>query len=132
VGRSDVAAERVDEGDGVKYMLLIYGNDQTWDSLDAEGIESVYDKHRALLAETKAAGELLAADGLTTDNARIVQVQDGVPAVTDGPFTESKEVLAGYYLLECSLERATELAARLPEARYSPIEVRALTAPFEE
>jgi hypothetical protein len=132
VGRSDVAAERVDEGDGVKYMLLIYGNDQTWDSLDAEGIESVYDKHRALLAETKAAGELLAADGLTTDNARIVQVRDGVPAVTDGPFTESKEVLAGYYLLECSLERATELAARLPEARYSPIEVRALTAPFEE
>jgi hypothetical protein len=132
VGRSDVAAERVDGGDGVKYMLLIYGNDQTWDSLDAEGIESVYDKHRALLAETKAAGELLAADGLTTDNARIVQVQDGVPAVTDGPFTESKEVLAGYYLLECSLERATELAARLPEARYSPIEVRALTAPFEE
>lgn len=116
----------------MKYMLLIYGNDQTWDSLDAEGIESVYDKHRALLAETKAAGELLAADGLTTDNARIVQVQDGVPAVTDGPFTESKEVLAGYYLLECSLERATELAARLPEARYSPIEVRALTAPFEE
>jgi hypothetical protein len=132
VGRSDVAAERVDGGDGVKYMLLIYGNDQTWDSLDAEGIESVYDKHRALLAETKAAGELLAADGLTTDNARIVQVRDGVPAVTDGPFTESKEVLAGYYLLECSLERATELAARLPEARYSPIEVRALTAPFEE
>jgi hypothetical protein len=61
-----------------------------------------------------------------------VQVKDGVPAVTDGPFTESKEVLAGYYLLDCTLERATELAARLPEARYSPVEVRALTEPFEE
>jgi hypothetical protein len=113
-------------------MLLIYGNDQTWAALGAEGMESVYDKHRALLAETRAAGELLASDGLTTEQARVVQVHDGVLAVTDGPFTESKEVLAGYYLLECSLERATELAAMLPEARYSPIEVRALTAPFEE
>jgi hypothetical protein len=116
----------------VKYMLLIYGNDQTWSALGAAGMESVYDQHRALLVETRAAGELLAADGLTTEQARVVRLHDGVPAVTDGPFTESKEVLAGYYLLECSLERATELAARLPEARYSPIEVRALTAPFEE
>jgi hypothetical protein len=115
----------------VKYMLLIYGNAQTWDALAAEGMESVYDVHRGVLAETRANGELLAADGLTTDQARVVQLKDGVPAVTDGPFTESKEVLAGYYLLECSLERATELAARLPEARYSPIEVRALTEPFE-
>jgi hypothetical protein len=124
--------KRDDEGDTVKYMLLIYGNDQTWDALQAEGIESVYDRHRAVLAETRAAGELLASDGLTIDNARIVQLHEGVPAVTDGPFTESKEVLAGYYLLECSLDRATELAARLPEARYSPIEIRALTAAFEE
>jgi hypothetical protein len=115
----------------MKYMLLIYGNTETWDALGAEGIEAVYDVHRGILAETRASGELLASDGLTTDNARVVQVRDGVPAVTDGPFTESKEVLAGYYLLDCTLERATELAARLPEARYSPIEVRALTEPFK-
>lgn len=116
----------------MKYMLLIYGNTDTWDGLEAEGVESVNDVHRGILAETRASGELLAADGLTTDHARVVQVKDGVPAVTDGPFTESKEVLAGYYLLDCTLERATELAARLPEARYSPIEIRALTEPFEE
>lgn len=115
----------------MKYMLLIYGNTETWDAME-EGIEAVYAVHREILAETRANGELLAADGLTVDNARVVQVKDGVPAVTDGPFTESKEVLAGYYLLDCTLERATELAARLPEARYSPIEVRALTDPFEE
>jgi hypothetical protein len=112
-------------------MLLIYGNPETWDALAAEGLESVLDVHRGLLAETRANGELLAADGLTTGQARVVQVKDGVPAVTDGPFTEAKEFLAGYYLLDCSLERATELAARLPEARYSPIEVRALTDAFQ-
>ncbi|MEU4389958.1 YciI family protein [Kribbella sp. NPDC023855] len=113
-------------------MLLIYGNTETWDALDQEGIEAVYAVHRGILAETRANGELLGADGLTVENARVVQVKDGVPAVTDGPFSESKEVLAGYYLLDCTLERATELAARLPEARHSPIEVRALTDPFEE
>ncbi|WP_202806455.1 YciI family protein [Kribbella catacumbae] len=113
-------------------MLLIYGNTGTWDALAADGIESVYDVHRGILAETRASGELVAADGLATEQARVVQVKDGVAAVTDGPFTESKEVLAGYYLLDCTLERATELAARLPEAPYSPIEVRALTQPFDE
>lgn len=116
----------------MKYMLLIYGNDETWAALAADGLEAVYAVHREVLAETRAKGELLAADGLTTDRARIVQIKDGVEAVTDGPFTEAKEVLAGYYLLDCTLERATELAARLPEARYSPIEVRALTEPFDE
>lgn len=116
----------------MKYMLLIYGNTETWDALDADGIEAVYDVHREILAETRASGELLASDGLTTENARVVRLKDGVAAVTDGPFVESKELLAGYYLLECTLERATELAARLPEARYSPIEVRALTEPIKE
>jgi hypothetical protein len=116
----------------MKYMLLIYGNNQTWNALQAEGMDKVYDAHRKLSEEMKAAGEFVAADGLTTVNSRVVQVKEGVPAVTDGPFTESKEVLAGYYLVDCSLERATELAAKLPEARFSPIEVRALTDPMPD
>jgi hypothetical protein len=115
----------------MKYMLLIYGNQETWDALDAVGMENVWSKHRELMAELKASGEFVAADGLTTADARVVRIQDGVPAVTDGPFSEAKEVLAGYYLVDCSLERATELAVRLPEAPYSPIEVRALTEPYE-
>jgi hypothetical protein len=92
----------------------------------------VFDQHRALSAELEATGELVDGVGLTTANARVVRVDDGVAAVTDGPFTEAKEVLAGYYLLDCSAERAVEIAARLPEAKYSPIEVRALFDPMEE
>jgi hypothetical protein len=114
----------------MKYMLLIYGNDKTWAAMHEIGIDSVMDRHRELQAEMQAAGEFIDTRALPTQNARIVQLQDGVAAVTDGPFTESKEVLAGYYLLECSLERATELAARLPEAPFSPIEIR--EAPDEE
>ncbi|WP_328999808.1 YciI family protein [Kribbella sp. NBC_00709] len=114
----------------MKYMLLIYGNDETWDTLHAQGIERVLDQHRVLSAELKANGELVDGIGLTTKNARVVKVNDGVPAVTDGPFTEAKEVLAGYYIVECTLDRATEIAARLPEAPYSPIEIREFTDPM--
>ncbi|TCC61176.1 hypothetical protein E0H73_18175 [Kribbella pittospori] len=116
----------------MKYMLLIYGNTDTWDALNAAGIEQVLDQHRVVAEELKANGEYVDGLGLTTASARVVRVNDGVPAVTDGPFTEAKEVLAGYYLVECSLERATEIAARLPEAPYSPIEIRALTDPMAD
>ncbi|NUR98078.1 MAG: hypothetical protein HOV67_22840 [Kribbellaceae bacterium] len=115
----------------MKYMLLIYGNEQTWDTLHEQGIDGVLDQHRVLTAELRANGEYVDSLGLTTKNARVVRIQDGVPAVTDGPFTEAKEVLAGYYVVDCSLERATEIAARLPEAPYSPIEIREHLDPME-
>lgn len=115
----------------MKYMLLIYGNEQTWDTLQAEGIDQVLGKHEKLADELKTNGEFVDAIGLTTTNARVIKVNDGVAAVTDGPFTEAKEVLAGYYIVDCSLDRATEIAARLPEAPYSPIEIREFTDPME-
>ena len=116
----------------MKYMLLIYGNTETWDALHAEGIDQVLDQHRVLTEELKAKGEYLDGLGLTTAHARVVRINDGVPAVTDGPFTEAKEVLAGYYLVDCTPERAVEIATRLPEARYSPIEIRSFTDPMPD
>jgi hypothetical protein len=109
----------------VKYMLLIYGNESTWDALVEQDMDTVMAAHYGLIDELTASGELVGYAGLTVQDAQIVRVRDGVPAVTDGPFTEAKEVLAGYYLVDCaSRERAAELAGRLPEAAYSPIEVR--------
>ena len=116
----------------MKYMLLIYGNDETWDTLHATGIDQVMEQHGKLIDELKARGEHVDDRPLTTANSQVVRVRDGVPTVTDGPFTEAKEVLAGYYIVDCaSLERAIEIAARLPEAPYSPIEIREFTDPME-
>ena len=57
-------------------------------------------------------------------------MRGGVPAITDGPYVEAKEQLAGYCLLECeSLERATEIAARWPDASYAAVELRPLMGP---
>ena len=109
----------------MKYLLMIYGNQSTWDSWSDADYEAVIAAHTMLQEELFASGELVGAEGLTTEEARTVRVSGGVPAVTDGPFTEAKEVLAGYYLVECdSVERATEIASRLPEAQYDPIEIR--------
>jgi hypothetical protein len=58
-------------------------------------------------------------------SATTVRVRDGEAALTDGPFAVTKEVLAGYYLLECvDLDEALRHAARLPTARYGSVEVR--------
>ena len=89
--------------------------------------------HR-LNAEMKATGELAAAEGLAPPkDARIVKAgNNGQPLVTDGPFAETKEFLAGYWIVQCdSAERAYELAARASAAPGPggaplnfPIEVR--------
>src|SRR6476646_5346868 len=60
-------------------------------------------------------GELVDAQGLTAPvHARRIRLRDGGPVVTDGPYAETEEVLAGYWLIDCdSFDRATEIAARL-------------------
>lgn len=111
----------------MKYMLLIYGNETTWNAMSEGGYGNVIRAHTELIADLTESGELIGYDGLTTVNAKTVRRDNGRAVVTDGPFTEAKEVLAGYYLVDCdSAERAAEIASRCPEAAYSPIEVRRL------
>ena len=68
----------------------------------------------------------------STESATSVRVRDGQTEITDGPFAVTKEVLAGYYILECAdLDEALKQAARLPMARWGTIEVRPVM-PAEE
>ncbi len=118
----------------VKYMMLIYGTDETWQRIyDGDKVgDDLMRAHRALTDQLVASGEYVASSGLTVEAARTVRVRDGVPAVTDGPFTEAKEVLAGYYLVDCaSVERATEIAALIPEAALDLVEVRRVLDPAD-
>ena len=57
-------------------------------------------------------------------DATTVRVRGGEPLVTDGPFAEAKEHLAGFYVVDCSAERAVEIAARVPDAAWSEVLVR--------
>jgi hypothetical protein len=106
----------------MKYMLLIYDNADTREVAD-EGLTAEVD---ALLQELTESGELAGGEALADpSNTRTVRVRDGVPAVTDGPLAEAKEHFGGYLMVDVETpERADEIAARWPNARFAAMEVR--------
>ena len=111
----------------MRYLLTIYNNSETEAAITSTAEQEFETAHRELQAELTASGELVDTQVLSMRDARIVRsTPDGV-VVTDGPFTEVKEWVGGFYLVECAgIDRAAEIAGRFVEARYSPIEVRRL------
>jgi hypothetical protein len=105
----------------MKYMLLMNGTQENFKSFGSMAMEDIQAHIRFmhdLNRDLKASGEFVDAQGLApVDQAKVVRASSGAAVVTDGPFSESKEFLAGYWLLECkNLERAVEIAARISAA----------------
>jgi len=103
----------------MKYLLLVYGEEEKMRTVpDAECAE--YGQ------ELDVKGYRIAAEALQpVETATTVRVRNGDAAVTDGPFAETKEQLAGFYLIEASdLDDAVRVAAKLPPARIGSIEIR--------
>lgn len=108
----------------MKHLLLIPINVDKWNALSASEIEAIMRAHTALQQELRATGEFLAAHELA-EEATFVRNNGTALTVTDGPFIETKEIVAGYYIVDCvDLDRAVEIAGKLGEARLWPIEVR--------
>jgi hypothetical protein len=114
----------------VKYLLIIHNNPALMATLPAEEQAAIGDAHDGFQETLRGTGELVGFAALADpDLSRVVRVSDGVPAVTDGPFVEAKEYLAGYYVIDTETpERAAEIAAMLLEARHVGIEVRPVMA----
>lgn len=122
----------------MKYMILLYGSQQDYDMLTGkptdkpamspEDIAKMHAYMESLHAELAASGELVDGRGLTAPvHARRVQLRAGAPVITDGPYPETQEVLAGFTIVECpSFDRATQIAARFvnPEAQGEYVDVR--------
>jgi hypothetical protein len=106
----------------VKYMMMMAATRARWESMSTwspEDVKAHIDYQTEFVAELRDTGELVAEEGLAPPSeARVVQAHlPGAPVVTDGPFPESKEFLAGYWLIECdTFERAVELAAHASAA----------------
>ena len=103
----------------MKYLLLVYSEEKK--------LESVADRECFENGELmKKSGHYIAAEALQPiKTASTVQVRGGKLSVTDGPFAETKEQLAGFYLVEArDLNEAIQLAAKWPPARVGSIEVR--------
>jgi hypothetical protein len=100
----------------MRYMMLIYSQEN--ESATPENMGAVAAAHRSLMDEVRSRGILCAADPLqASSTATMVRVQDGDALITDGPYAETKEQLAGYYILDCKdLDEALAWAAKIPTA----------------
>ena len=108
----------------MKYLALIYGDEERWSQLSPDEREREMGEYVALSQQDVTVGgnEL---DSVAT--ATTVRVRGDETLVTDGPFAELKEALGGYYVLECdSIDEACTWAAKIPAARHGAIEVRPL------
>ncbi|HYX65900.1 MAG TPA: YciI family protein [Burkholderiales bacterium] len=103
----------------MKYLCLVYGEEHK--------IREVDDRHcLAFDQSVRASGHCLASEALEpVSTATTVRVRNGKTSVTDGPFAETKECLAGFYMIEArDLNEAISIASRIPPAQVGSIEVR--------
>jgi hypothetical protein len=114
-----------------QYMLLVY--EEELDPAGQAEREKVTPTLLELHAGLREAGLLVGVQRLhSVESATSVRVRGAETEITDGPFAVTKEVLAGYYLLDCAdLDEALKQAARLPMARWGTVEVRPVVSPDE-
>lgn len=110
----------------MQYMLMIVGDEELAAKAHAEDMRNLMGAFIAYTRAMKEAGVMIAGDPLQPINtATIVRLRDGKTQVLDGPYADSKEQLAGYYLIDVpDLDKALEWAARCPGAAHGTMEVR--------
>lgn len=106
----------------MRYVLLIYGSE----ALAQQERCALLRAHPVFLQEVQQRGLLAGGAALQpTSSATTVRIRDGKTMITDGPFAETKEQLAGFYILDCKdLDEAMAMAARVPDAVVGSIEIR--------
>jgi len=113
----------------MKYLCLVYHDEDTnVDALPESEFNAIMKEVAGYLGELKAGGHYVAASPLQpAQTATTLRVRNGQMSLTDGPFAETKEQLAGFYLIEArDLNEAIRLASKTPSARLGSIEVRPL------
>ena len=112
----------------MKYMLLLYTNGAEAPNYTAEEHQAAAKAWYAFGQEAEAAGVLISNNGLSpASDATTVRVRSGKTLVIDGPYAETHEQLAGYYLVDCrDMDDAIGWAAKFPSAGYGSIEIRPL------
>ena len=130
----------------MKYMIMLYGSQQDFDAMAGRPTGKPAMSHEELAAmhaymesfhkKLADSGELVGTQGLTAPvHARRVRLENRLPVVTDGPYPETQEVLAGYTIVDCaSIDRAIEIAAGLvnPDMPGEYVDIRPVLNSIEE
>lgn len=112
----------------MKYLLLVHHNEDRFKSMPEGTRKDMLAESIQLCHQLDSKGQYVHASPLQPEaTGTVVQVRDGKPMVTDGPFMETKEQLAGYFLIDAKdREEAIRIAVRVPGARIGTVEVRPL------
>ncbi len=110
----------------MQYMFLIYAAEGSGPQYGSPEFETMMQRYRDFTATVRDAGILSGGAPLeSASTATTVRVRGGATGTTDGPFAETKEVLGGYYILDCKdLDEAIAHAAQIPTADYGSVEIR--------
>jgi hypothetical protein len=110
----------------MKYLLLVHHNEETFGQISETTRKEMLKESVQLTHQLHANGQYVHASPLhPASTAVIVRVREGKPFVTDGPFVETREQLAGYFLITAKdLDEAVGIAGRIPGARIGTVEVR--------
>jgi len=109
----------------MKYMMLVYHNEQDFAALGEAVHTRMLEESIRLAHEVSSHGQYLAAPLHATSTATCIRVRGANILVTDGPYAETHEQLAGYFLIDAkNLDEAIGIAARIPGARVGTIEIR--------
>ena len=110
----------------MRYLLTLHMNPTLWATLTDEQKNGVYEGHGAFIQLVTESGEMVETKALAEPGeTKTVQVKDGVAHTKTGGFVESDAFLCGYYVVDVESEaRAVELAAKIPDAQYTAVEVR--------
>jgi hypothetical protein len=110
----------------VRYLCLIHIDEKVLLAMPQAEMDALNARHLALNEELLRSGHFVEAEALSPPaSATCLRVRNGRAAVTDGPYAETKEMVAGFYLLEArDLNEAIQVAARIPGAALGTVEVR--------
>lgn len=118
----------------MQFLISMYINPAVLDALTEEESAAIGDGHGKFIESLRASGELITTQALVDPSqAAVVSVRNGQPAVTDGPFLESKEYLGGFYLIDCeNKQRAIELASQIPDTAIKGLGVEVRQVMFAD
>jgi hypothetical protein len=110
----------------VRYMLLIYSSPATWNAMSPGEREQFTTQHAALHEQLLESGEWVGGNALADPSqSQAVRVRDDLRIVTEGPYAETREHLAGYIVVDVvGLDRVLDIATQIPDAHLCGVEVR--------
>lgn len=110
----------------MKYLCMVYYDENIINNMTSNEWKSLNEECEACGQNLRESGKMIGGNALhPTTSATSLRIRDGKPLITDGPFAETKEQLAGFYLLDArDLNEAIQLASKIPPARIGTIEIR--------